>query len=55
MEILRKAIQEAKANSELCALYAEIYSDYGALSEDIMDIVAYMDKSVQAFVELGTH
>ena len=55
MEILRKAIQETEADSELCALYAEIYSDYGALSEDIMDIVAYMEKSVQAFEELEEH
>ncbi|MCM1230865.1 MAG: hypothetical protein NC489_12090 [Ruminococcus flavefaciens] len=52
MKALRKAVQEAEADSEPCVLYAEIYSDYGALSENIMDIVSYMNKSVQIFEKL---
>lgn len=51
-EMLRKAIHEAEEDSELCALYAEIYSDYGALSENIRDIVTYMDKSVRVLEQL---
>lgn len=50
---LKKAVYEAEQDSEPCELYADIYSDFGALSENVTDMLIYLSKSIMTFESLN--
>ncbi len=48
-EMLKKAVREARTDREPCSLYAEIFSDCGALADETEQKLSYLHLSVCTF------